>query len=110
MSKAIPSNRCIDASTPEELEAAVGEWLMNTIQKLELERTQRQSRTARQKEASATRRRGFGVRRQCSAGVPIRTVRTLLTIAGADCFVFTTISRTVKRRLSRLLRKTFLAV
>ena len=25
--------------TPEELEAAVGEWLMNTIQKLELERT-----------------------------------------------------------------------
>jgi hypothetical protein len=29
--------------TPEELEAAVGEWLMNTIQKLELERTQGQS-------------------------------------------------------------------
>jgi hypothetical protein len=25
--------------TAEELEAAVGEWLMNTIQKLELERT-----------------------------------------------------------------------
>jgi len=30
-------------STPEELEDAVSEWLMNTIQKLELERTQRQS-------------------------------------------------------------------
>ena len=30
-------------STPEELEAAVSEWLMNTIQKLEFERTQRQS-------------------------------------------------------------------
>ncbi len=30
-------------STPEELEATVSEWLMNTIQKLELERTQRQS-------------------------------------------------------------------
>ena len=29
--------------TPEELEAAVGEWLMNTIQKLELERGQAQS-------------------------------------------------------------------
>ena len=27
--------------TPEELEAAVGEWLMNTIQKLEVERTRR---------------------------------------------------------------------
>ena len=43
MSKAIPSNRCIDASTPDELEAAVSEWLMNTIQKLELERTLCQS-------------------------------------------------------------------
>ena len=30
-------------STPEELEDAVSEWLMNTIQKLELERAQRQS-------------------------------------------------------------------
>jgi hypothetical protein len=29
--------------TPEELEAAVGEWLMNTIQKLELEKAQGQS-------------------------------------------------------------------
>ena len=29
--------------TPEELETAVGEWLMNTIQKLELEKGQRQS-------------------------------------------------------------------
>lgn len=29
--------------TPEELEAAVGEWLMNTIQKLELERAQAES-------------------------------------------------------------------
>ena len=29
--------------TPEELEAAVGEWLMNTIQRLELERAQMQS-------------------------------------------------------------------
>ena len=29
--------------SPEELEAAVGEWLMNTIQKLEVERTQLQS-------------------------------------------------------------------
>jgi hypothetical protein len=29
-------------STPEELEAAVSEWLMNTIQELELDRTQRQ--------------------------------------------------------------------
>ena len=29
--------------TPEELEAAVGEWLMNTIQKLELKRAQAQS-------------------------------------------------------------------
>jgi hypothetical protein len=28
--------------TPEELEAALGEWLMNTIQKLELERVQDQ--------------------------------------------------------------------
>jgi hypothetical protein len=33
-------------STPEELEDAVSEWLMNTIQKLELERTQRQSDVA----------------------------------------------------------------
>jgi hypothetical protein len=30
-------------SSPEEMEAAVSEWLMNTIQKLELERAQRQS-------------------------------------------------------------------
>jgi hypothetical protein len=30
-------------STPEELEDAVSEWLMNTIQKLEFERAQRQS-------------------------------------------------------------------
>ena len=29
--------------TPEELEAAVGEWLMNTIHKLELEKAQGQS-------------------------------------------------------------------
>ena len=29
-------------NTPEELEAALGEWLMNTIQKLELERAPRQ--------------------------------------------------------------------
>ena len=30
-------------STPEELEDAVGEWLMNTIQVLELERAQGQA-------------------------------------------------------------------
>jgi hypothetical protein len=30
-------------SSPQEMEAAVSEWLMNTIQKLELERAQRQS-------------------------------------------------------------------
>jgi hypothetical protein len=29
-------------SSPEEMEAAVSEWLMNTVQKLELERIQRQ--------------------------------------------------------------------
>jgi hypothetical protein len=29
-------------STPEELEAAMSEWLMNTIQKLEIEHAQRQ--------------------------------------------------------------------
>jgi hypothetical protein len=29
-------------SSPEEMEAAVSEWLMNTIQKLELDRIQRQ--------------------------------------------------------------------
>ena len=31
-------------STPEELEDTVSEWLMNTIQKLEFERAQRQLR------------------------------------------------------------------
>ena len=35
--------------TPEELEAAVGEWLMNTIQKLEVERTQPPGRPGEKK-------------------------------------------------------------
>jgi hypothetical protein len=39
-------------STPEELEAAVSEWLMNTIQKLELDRIQRQSDPATGKTVS----------------------------------------------------------
>ena len=83
-------------STPEELEAAVSEWLMNTIQKLEFERTQRQSDGE-----LAGEDRGPGVEepRRSEAHV-LRVFESGLyesfRLSPADgCFVFTTIGRTV---------------
>jgi len=85
-------------SAPEELEDAVGERLMNTIQKLELGRIQGQPELQSSVPGVGTGvAETLGVTRQCSSSVQIRIARKLLTIVRDGCFVFTTISRTVKR-------------
>ena len=98
--------------TPEELEAAVSEWLMNTIQKLELERTQRQSDLRPRGRPWARPRRTFGASKAMSFSVFQSGLLESFRLSPGTVVSFSQQSAgQLKRlRLSRLLRKAFLAL